>query len=54
MGIYLPANNAGCFGIKVGRFYLDLSICRGNLLLFGNFWGRKFYLSRRNGYRKVR
>lgn len=52
MGIYLPANNAGCFGIKVGRFYMDLSVSTGVLLLFANLRGFKFYLSR-NGYRRV-
>lgn len=52
MRVFLPTNNAGCLGIKVGRFYMDLSVCMGSLLIFGNFRGLKFYLSRK-GYRRV-
>ena len=52
MNVYLPSANAGCFGVRVGRFYLDLSICMGAPLLFGNFRGAKFYLSHR-GFRRI-
>ena len=52
MNVYLPKNNAGCFGLRIGKFYADLSMCMGGLLMFANFRGTKFYLSRK-GYRRV-